>query len=159
MVTILVALSQLDYNLLSRASQYKNEVDCSVDGPKAQESWAQSQSSDERIISELHQQQKRLSDEEISRVVAGYERGLTVYELAEQFGCHRITISNHLKANGVKMRRISPSDEQIDQMIALYQSGLSLLNVGDKFDMSATTVLRQLQKRGAEMRDLHGRAK
>ena len=70
-----------------------------------------------------------------------------------------MTVSSHLKANQIKMRRLSPTEEQIDRMVKLYESGLSLLDVGRKLNMSATTVLRHLQQRGIKTRDPHGNIK
>lgn len=35
--------------------------------------------------------QPRLSDEKVSQIVAAYETGKTVYELAAEYDCHRLT--------------------------------------------------------------------
>ncbi|MFC0403594.1 helix-turn-helix domain-containing protein [Enterococcus ureilyticus] len=48
--------------------------------------------------------QKLLSDKEISEIVAKYKDSCTIYELADIYGCHRQTVSRHLKKNGVEMR-------------------------------------------------------
>jgi lambda repressor-like predicted transcriptional regulator len=155
----MVALSELDANSLSRALQYKNQIDCKITKPDAQALSTQIDGTNEKIINELHQQQKRLSSTEIPQIVAGYKSGQTVYELAETFGCHRVTISSQLKANGIKLRRSSPSGEQIDQMVRLYKTGLSMKDVGERVGMSAATVMRSLYRRGIETRDPHGRVK
>lgn len=39
------------------------------------------------------QTQRRLRRSEINELVTGYQSGATVYELAEQFGVHRNTVS------------------------------------------------------------------
>ena len=101
--------------------------------------------------------QPRLSDEKVRQIVTAYETGKTVYELAAEYGCHRVTISAVLKRRGVILRRTSPTAAQIDEMIRLYESGLSLARVGERFGMNASTVLAQLRKNDVRTRDAHGR--
>src|SRR5665213_20843 len=48
---------------------------------------------------------RKLSDEEISQLVQGYRVGLTVYELATQFGIHSETVAGILKREGVPRQR------------------------------------------------------
>lgn len=101
--------------------------------------------------------QPRLSDEKVSQIVTAYETGKTVYELATEYGCHRVTISAVLKRQGVALRRTSPTAEQIDEMVRLYESGMSLARIGEQFAMNASTVLTQLRKKKIRTRDAHGR--
>ena len=53
------------------------------------------------IVSEIRQQQKDLSDDEIQQIAQRYTEGASIYELAREFDCHRGTISRHLKQQGV----------------------------------------------------------
>ena len=78
--------------------------------------------------------------------------GGTVYDLAREFDCHRVTISAVLKRRGVTLRRLSPSDEQVAEMIRLYESGLSLSNVGEHLGFTATTVLHRIRAAGKTTR-------
>lgn len=103
--------------------------------------------------------QPRLSDEKVGEIVKAYEAGKTVYELAAEFSCHRVTISAALKRQGVVLRRTSPTAEQIDEMVRLYESGLSLAMVGEQFGVNASTVLAQLRKKNVRTRDVHGRVR
>lgn len=100
--------------------------------------------------------QPRLSDEKVSQIVAAYKAGKTVYELAVEYDCHRVTISAVLKRQGVALRRASPTPEQIDRMVHLYETGYSLAKVGDRLGFNATTVLHQLKVRGIPTRDARG---
>ena len=59
----------------------------------------------EKMAKKIKQKQKRLSEEEVLELAKAYRSGLTVYECAEKFDCHRTTVSYQLKANGVKMLR------------------------------------------------------
>lgn len=103
------------------------------------------------------QRQKQLGDAEISRLVARYRAGATVYELANQFGCHRTTVSDHLKARGVKMRMTPMGEAEIDRAVDLYASGLSLEQVGRALGVDGETVRQRLLERGIVMRARRGR--
>lgn len=96
--------------------------------------------------------QPRISDAGSDRIVEGYGAGKTVYELADEFNCHRVTVSAILKRRGISLRRASPTEEQAVEMVRLYQSGLSLAKVGERFDVHASTVLAQLRKRNVPTR-------
>jgi transposase-like protein len=100
--------------------------------------------------------QPRFSAEKALQVVAAYETGKTVYELANEYDCHRVTISAALKRQGVALRCTSPTTEQIDEMVRLYGSGLSLAKVGGQLGFNASTVHAQLRNAGIQTRDIHG---
>jgi len=85
-----------------------------------------------------------------------YESGLSVYQLADKFGCHRSTVSQHLKLQGVKMRKRPLSEIQIDEAIRLYESGLSCAKVGKIIGADTGTIHRRLRERGVVLRGAHG---
>jgi hypothetical protein len=91
---------------------------------------------------------QKLSEEEISELVHGYQEGLTVYELADQFGIHRETVSVVLKTEGVPRRRRPLSPAQIERASSLHESGLSFARVGAEIGCDASTVFRTLAKIG-----------
>ena len=94
----------------------------------------------------------RISDERADQIVEAYVSGKTVYDLAREFNCHRVTISAVLKRRGVALRGASPTEEQAAEMVRLYLSGLSLAKVGEHFDVHASTVLAQLRRRAVTTR-------
>ncbi|MCA0346229.1 MAG: helix-turn-helix domain-containing protein [Actinobacteria bacterium] len=98
--------------------------------------------------------QPRISDDHADRIAEGYAAGKTVYELATEFGCHRVTISAVLKRRGVTLRLRPATKEEIERMIALYQSGLSLAAVGKNLGINASTVLRYLRDNGVPTRSV-----
>jgi DNA-directed RNA polymerase specialized sigma24 family protein len=51
------------------------------------------------------QVQRRLSPDNEVLAVEAYLSGLTVYEVGEQFGIHRTTVSAIMQRHGAKMRR------------------------------------------------------
>ena len=90
-------------------------------------------------------------------MVARYKEGATAYELADEFGCNRVTVSERLKKAGITMRLQSPSPEVVDEMVRLYKSGLSLVKVGNEVGFGASTAHNLLRARGVVTRDTHGR--
>lgn len=105
----------------------------------------------------IRQHQRRLNDAQALLMANKYENGATVYQLAQEFGISRQTVSERLKKAGITMRQQSPRSELIDEMVALYKTGLSLTEVGDRVGTSPGTVHRYIRIRGVQMRDSHGR--
>ena len=118
---------------------------------------ATSSSNDYKTANRIRQKQKRLAGDEINQLIAGYKSGPTVYELAVQFGCHRTTVSETLKRNGIKMRRTSLTEAQIKEAIKLYESGLSLVKVGRQIGANGETIRLRLVEQGVKIRDAHER--
>jgi lambda repressor-like predicted transcriptional regulator len=80
-----------------------------------------------------------------------------VKDLAIEFGVHRTTVTQHLRRNGVALRRRGLDDQQIDQAVHLYRQGWSLARVGARLHVDAHTVRTALRARGVPTRDTHGR--
>ena len=55
------------------------------------------------IKTEIEQQQKHLSNNEVLEIISKYKAGKSTYELAKEYGCHRRTISDNLKKRGIKV--------------------------------------------------------
>ena len=55
------------------------------------------------IKTEIKQQQKHLSNNEVLEIISKYKAGKSTYELAQEYGCHRRTISDNLKKQGIKV--------------------------------------------------------
>lgn len=101
--------------------------------------------------------QRRLSQEQLQQLVAGYQAGATVYELGARFGISRQAAARQLQRCGVTMRRQGLTPAQVHEAIRLYAAGWSLARLGERFQVDASTVFRQLRERGVRMRDTHGR--
>ena len=99
----------------------------------------------------------RLPATRVRELVAGYEAGATVYELADRFGVHRDTVSAHLHRQGVPMRRQGLNEAEVDRAVRLYIAGGSLGRVGSHLGVDAHTVRSALLKREVRMRDTQGR--
>ncbi|PRW64761.1 hypothetical protein CEP50_02685 [Actinopolyspora mortivallis] len=92
----------------------------------------------------------------MQQLIEGYQAGATVYELGEQFGIERRTVSTILHRHGVPMRRRGLSAEQIDDAVRLYNQGWSLARIAARMDVAAGTVRQRLHERGVPIRDTQG---
>ena len=104
-------------------------------------------SSDYRLNGSIRQRQRRLTEAQVVEMAAKYKAGATVYELANEFRCHRATVAERLKRAGVSMRGKSPTSEEINSMANLIGSGLSPQVVGKQLGFCANTVRTCIQQR------------
>jgi hypothetical protein len=107
-----------------------------------------------RIPKAVH---RRLRPAQVEELVAGYQAGSTVYQLAEQFRINRGTVSKLLEREGVPRRGRPLSPAQVEQASRLYATGLSLVSVGKQLGCDGSTVHLAFRKAGVRMRDTHGR--
>jgi DNA-binding CsgD family transcriptional regulator len=141
-----VALSSADTNKWSSLLEKRDQT------PKPE-----STNFDYERTGPILQRQRRLTDTQALLLGNRYSEGVTVYELAKEFGISRHTVSGRLKKTGIAMHQRSPKSELIDEMVGLYESGLSLAAVGDRLGTSPGTVRRYLLIGGVQMRDSHVR--
>jgi hypothetical protein len=66
---------------------------------------------------------RRLDGDQVLQLIAGDQSGATIYELGDQFGIERRTVSNILHRHDVPMRRRGLSPDQVDDAIHLYNLG------------------------------------
>lgn len=101
------------------------------------------------IVKEITQQQKSLTQAEIQTLIQKYEAGVSTYDLADEFGCHRTTISSVLKRNGVMVTK-----RKVDVTVAvkMYESGKTTTEIAKFFDVNGSAVSRTLQQNGVKMR-------
>jgi DNA-binding NarL/FixJ family response regulator len=93
----LIALSVLDTNKIDKILKYK-----------ASNSYKTNLKKYNKIIGNVKPRmarQKTLSENEIEQIVKKYRQGFLIKDLADEYSCHRETVSNHLKKNGVEVRR------------------------------------------------------
>ena len=105
----------------------------------------------------IRQRQRRLTEAQVILMADKYENGATVYQLADEFGICRSSVSGWLKRLGISMRGQPTSIEVIDSMVGLYLAGLSLADVSQKLGTSPGTVRNHLKSRNVQMRDSRGR--
>lgn len=73
------------------------------------------------------------------QLVADYRAGLGIYELAQKHGLHRYTVSQHLAAAGVVMRRTITVGEKM-QARELYMSGATYAEIARQLKRDPATV-------------------
>lgn len=50
------------------------------------------------------QRHRRLSDGEVAELLVSYVEGISVLDLAQRYGVHRLTVAEHLERNGIPRR-------------------------------------------------------
>ena len=100
-------------------------------------------------VKEITQQQKTLSQAEIQAAIQKYQAGASTYELADEFGCHRSTISAVLKRNGIV---VTKRKVDIAVAIQMYESGKTTTEIAKFFDTNGSVVSKTLRASGVKMR-------
>lgn len=98
-----------------------------------------------------------LTPRDVDRLVASYTDGFTVYELAAEFQVSRGTVSQHLKARGVRLRLSPMTPKEVQEVLDLYDQGLPMAEVADRVGRSTSLVCLTLKRAGITARDTHGR--
>ena len=105
------------------------------------------------IVKTITQQQKALSELEIRTICERYKNGASSYELAREFGCHRRTISDALKRNGVEVsHRATTKPELVKRIIELYADYKTPKEVGAIVGIGSDTVRKVLKENGIYIR-------
>ncbi|MGH3631664.1 MAG: terminase gpP N-terminus-related DNA-binding protein [Sciscionella sp.] len=86
--------------------------------------------------------------DQAKQVIAGYQAGATVYELGDQFGIDRKTVSRILQRHNIPMRRTGPTPDQVDQAVHLHSNGWSTAQIAHHLNTTQRTVQRRLAERG-----------
>ena len=101
----------------------------------------------------LPQVQHRLAPEQVTELVAAYQSGTTVNELARIYRINRTTVLEHLRRQGIQRRRPRRLQQaDIDKAVKLYASGASVNSVAYELRVGPTTVRRALKQAGVELR-------
>ncbi|ATQ27324.1 helix-turn-helix domain containing protein [Rhodococcus ruber] len=96
---------------------------------------------------------RKLAPDEIEALVRRYRDGATVYELAEEFGMHRQTVSAHLHREGVVLRsRVRMTPQLLARATELYEAGWSTVQIGKELGLGTSTVGKALKRAGVRMR-------
>ncbi len=98
------------------------------------------------------QAQRRLAPNQIAELVAEYQAGADMRELAGRWGVHRTTVAGHLRRAGAELRRQGLSDEQLSEAVRLYGEGWSLQRLSERYGCDAETVRARLKKRNVVRR-------
>ncbi len=104
-----------------------------------------------RVVAAIEKVQNSVTPQMAVDMVARYEAGASIREVAAAFKVHRETAARHLRSAGAQLRKAVLTEEQTAQAEVLYLSGQTLAQVGEKFDVSQGTIGRCLRERGAAL--------
>jgi hypothetical protein len=100
---------------------------------------------------------RKLKPAEIDELVKRYQAGSSVYQLAELYDIHRITIGRHLRARGIDTTAPALTEEQVREAVQLYAEGWSCMKIAKHFGVGTETVRGRLHQAGLVMRGPHER--
>jgi DNA-directed RNA polymerase specialized sigma24 family protein len=109
-----------------------------------------------RIPRPTPRRSRPLKSDQVDALVAGYEAGKSMKELATEFGINRVTVSSYLHRLGVRLRRSGLDAEQTAQVADLYRSGWSSGRLAEHYEVSTDTVLKALRRAGVAIRPRRG---
>ena len=149
----MVALQISRYNPLKKVVKYRRKHG-GIDDSRYIDSEAIVQYYNaDSAVKTYKQKQKRLSDEEIRQVVERYSAGASTYELADEFGCHRSTISRTLKKCGIKVtHNCADRNALVEKILELYAEFMKPEDIGKVIDLHTSTVLKILHENGVRIR-------
>ena len=88
---------------------------------------------------------RRLTVEEVDRLVEAHAAGATAGALGRELGVHRSTVVLHLRRRGVPpVVQPRMSEDEVVQAARLRESGLTLAEVSAKLGWSVTAIRRRL---------------
>lgn len=76
---------------------------------------------------------RQLNPDEVDALVDAHRSGLTVYQIAQQFGMHRSAVGRHLAARDVHTRQLVLSPTEIHEATELYRSGQRLKDLAERY--------------------------
>ena len=104
------------------------------------------------MVTAIEKVQNSVTPQMAVDMLARYEAGASIREVAAAFNVHRETAARHLRSAGAQLRKTGLTEEQAARAEALYLSGQTLAQVGEKFGVSQGTIGRCLREHGMELR-------
>ena len=83
----------------------------------------------------------------VKKIIAMYERGLSVNRVAKETGVAKSTILRHLKDNGVTIRG-SVKDLDMDFVLREFDRGVPARELGRRLGVAPATIIRRLRQMG-----------
>lgn len=86
----------------------------------------------------------RITDEKLRIMIADYEAGMSVYELADKYGHSRGTIMKHLATAGIRSRVAIPTDNEVFSWRELRAKGLGFKAIAKRAGRNHKTIRKYL---------------
>jgi DNA-directed RNA polymerase specialized sigma24 family protein len=107
-------------------------------------------------VKPVRQVQRRLSPEQVAQLIADYQAGASMEELAAQWQLHRTTVAAQLRRAGVELRRQGLPAERMDEAVRLYGEGWSCQRLAERYNCDDETVRQVLKRAGVSIRPPRG---
>lgn len=105
------------------------------------------------IKTEIKQQQKRLSNNEVLEIISKYKAGKSTYELAKEYGCHRRTISDNLKKQGIKVtNQLMERKGVVELVIQMYSEYIKPADIAKAVGINVDSVRKILKENNVYIR-------
>lgn len=105
------------------------------------------------IVSEIRQQQKDLSDDEIRQIAQRYSEGASVYGLARDFDCHRSTISRSLKKQSITVsNKVTDRPALVERVLQMYADGMHGKEIASQIGITPKSVSKILHDNDVRIR-------
>ena len=100
------------------------------------------------IVQSIKQKQHTPSHEEAEKIAEEYLSGASTYELASKYGCHRTTIGNTLKRQGIEIsNHIEGRKYQTEEVIRQYvEENQTIKQIAKMYDVSESTIYKCLKR-------------
>ena len=102
---------------------------------------------------DIRKPQKKLTDEEIKSAIEDYRKGLTTYQLAEKYGCHRQTITRCLKKHDVDITKCKAT-KKLNQntVVEMYANMFTSERIAKHFKVHPQAIIRCLRANDVKIR-------
>ena len=152
-----MGLTDINSNKYDAVIRFKKSLPPDTESPRLLESLPSTDRKvndyGEIVVRKLAQVQKRLNKDEIKLLITEYESGKSTYALAKQFGCHRTTVSDVLKRNGVNVTKSSWHKKlNIEDVISMYENMYTTAAIAEKYEVYPQIILRCLRAEGVKIR-------
>ncbi len=98
------------------------------------------------------QTQVRLSRDQVAELIASYQAGSTLAEVATKFGVYVRTAAAHLEREGIAQRRHRLTADQVVEAVRLYEAGCSTIQIGHHFGVYPESIRYRLKRAGVKLR-------
>jgi len=89
-------------------------------------------------------------------VIARYQAGESMNDIARNLAVHKRTIGSCLARQDIPTRRVGLATEHLATAAQLYRSGWSLAQIGDRYRTTDMSVRRALAASGVQIRPRRG---
>lgn len=107
----------------------------------------------EKLANLVPHRAKQLNEVELKQAEELYLAGASVIDLARQFGVHRRTLSERLRARGISIRDTGIDQDSLQVAKRMYEGGSSLAAVSKIVGYSPNTIRTHLLRAGVGMRN------